>query len=95
MASIRSLKKDIDYLMSLVLEECLYVMEDLPEPDKEKAMEIAREIVAGHYELRMRVNHPDGKDNPGIVKTYLKKVVEDLYAKANSALEKLSALSGK
>ncbi|GAP69694.1 hypothetical protein BA6E_121144 [Bacteroidales bacterium 6E] len=95
MASIRSLKKDIDYLMSLVLEECLYVMENLPEAEQEKAMEIARKIVAGHYELRMRVNHPDGKDNPAIVKTYMKKVVDDLYAKANSALEELSALTGK
>ena len=36
MASIRSLKKDIDLLLSLVLEDCMYVMEHYPEADKEK-----------------------------------------------------------
>lgn len=92
MASLRSLKKDIDYLMSLVLEECMYVIQTYPEADKEKIMEIARQIIEKHRDLRLRVNHPDGKDNPEMLKAYLKKVVDDLYKEANKALESLSGL---
>lgn len=92
MASLRSLKKDIDYLLSLVLGECMYIIDFHPEADKEKVMEIARKVIASHRNLRVRVNHLDGKANPKIVKEYLKKVVDDLYAEANSALEELAEL---
>jgi len=92
MASLRSLKKDIDYLLSLVLGECIYVIDYHPEADKEKVMEIARQVIAGHRELRLRVNHIDGKDNPAVMKAYLRKVVDDLYSLANKSLEELSNL---
>ena len=92
MASIRSLKKDIDYLMSLVLEECMYVISTYPDTDKEKVLEIARKIIATHRELRIRINHPDGTENPKVMKSYLRKIVDDLYASADSALNDLSKL---
>lgn len=92
MANLRSLKKDIDYLLSLVLEECLYVIDAYPDADKEKVLELARKVIASHRKLRLRVNHLDGKANPKIVKEYLKKVVDDLYGEANTALEELAGL---
>ena len=95
MASLRSLKKDIDYLLSLVLEECLYAIDEYPDSDKEKIMETARKVIAVHRELRLRVNHLNGKDDPRLVKEYLRKIVSDLYGSANSALEDLSGLIRK
>jgi hypothetical protein len=92
MASLRLLKKDIDYLMSLVLEECMYVIENHPEAGKEKVLELARKVIATHRELRLRINHPDGKDNPKIMKAYLKKVIDDLYKSADAALDELAEL---
>ncbi len=92
MASLRSLKKDVDYLLSVVLGECMYVINTHPEADKEKVLEIARKIIAGHRELRLRINHIDGKDNPAMVKAHLRKVVDDLYSLADTSLEELAKL---
>ena len=92
MASLRLLKKDIDYLMSLVLEECMVVIENYPEADKEQVLDIARRVIARHRELRLRVNHPDGKDNPKIMKAYLRQVVDDLYRSADTSLSELALL---
>lgn len=92
MASLRSLKKDIDYLMSLVLEECMYVISTYPDADKEQVLEIARKIIAAHRELRIRVNHPDGTENPKVMKASLRKIVDDLYTSADTALNDLSKL---
>lgn len=91
MASIRSLKKDIDLLLSLVLEDCMFVQEHYPEANKEKINAIAREVMFRHRELRTMVNHPDGKDNPALNRQYLKSVVDKLYEVADNALDQLSS----
>jgi hypothetical protein len=91
MASVRNIKKDIDVVMSLALGDCFYVLEHNEKVDKKAIMEIAGEIIKNHRELRLRVNHPDGKDNPKLVKKYYQKIVADLLSSADSALEKLSS----
>ena len=91
MASKRELKKDIDLLMSLVLNDCFYVLEYNQKVDREAVMEIAADVVRKHREFRLRVNHPDGKDNPKLVKRYYKDLNADLLAATDEALEKLSA----
>ena len=92
MASLRTLKKDIDYLLTLVLEECMYVLHAYPDADRAKINEIAGTVIAAHRKLRLRVNHLNGKDNPGLVKEYLQQVVNDLYNTADQALEELANL---
>ncbi len=91
MASIKNLKKDIDMLMSLVLNDCFYVLEYNNKVDNEAIMKIAGDVIQKHRELRLRVNHPDGKDNPKIVKTYFDNIVSEMLEYADEALEKLSA----
>lgn len=91
MASVRSLKKDIDMLMSLVLNDCFYVLEYNSKVDAEAVMDIAGEIIQQHRELRRQVNHPDGKDNPKLVKSYYKQLSANMLAFVDESLEKLSA----
>ena len=91
MASIRNLKKDIDLIMSLALSDCFYVLEYNEKIDEKAVYEIAGEIVTKHRELRLRAMHPDGKDNPKLVKGFYKKLVQDMLEGADVALEKLSA----
>ena len=91
MASVRNLKKDIDLVMSLALSDCFYVMEYNPKVNEEAVYKIAGEIVQKHRELRLRAMHPDGKDNPKLVKKYYQGLVQDMLAAADSALEGLSA----
>ncbi|WP_347839035.1 hypothetical protein [uncultured Draconibacterium sp.] len=90
MASVRDLKKDIDLIMSLALSDCFYVMEYNNNVDEKAVYEIAGDIVKAHRELRLRAVHPDGKDNPKLVKQYYKKLVQDMLTAADAALEKLS-----
>lgn len=91
MASVKNLKKDIDLVMSLALSDCFYVLEYNEKVDNDAVMKIAGEIVQKHRELRIRANHPDGKDNPKLVKKYYQGVIADLLNEADSLLEKLSA----
>lgn len=91
MASIKDLKKDIDLLMSLVLNDCFYVLEYNPKVDSKAVMKIAGDVVEKHREFRIRVNHPDGKDDRKLVKQYYNDLAADVLASADKAFETLSA----
>lgn len=91
MASVRNLKKDIDLIMSLVLNDCFYVMSQNQKISEDAVADIASEVIQKHRELRIRVNHPDGKDNKKLVKQYYNQVTTELLNFADSALKKLSA----
>ena len=91
MASRRNLKKDIDLIMSLALSDCFYVLEYNSKIDEEVVYKIAAEIVQAHRELRLLAMHPDGKDNPKVVKAFYKGLVSKMLTAADTALEKLSA----
>lgn len=91
MASIKDLKKDIDLLMSLVLNDCFYVIEYNDKVDSEAIMKIAGDVIMKHRELRIRVNHPDGKENPKLVKKYFNELASEMLSYADESLEKLSA----
>ncbi len=91
MASLKNLKKDIDLLMSLVLNDCFSVLEYNAKVDNDAILKIAGDVIQKHRELRLRANHPDGKDNPKLVKTYYNKLISDALKETDAALERLSA----
>lgn len=91
MASIRDLKKDIDMLMSMVLNDCFYVLEYNSKVDNDAVMKIAGDVIQKHRELRIRINHPDGKDDAKLVKKFYNHLVSDMFKAADGALENLSA----
>ncbi len=91
MASVKNLKKDIDLLMSLVLNDCFSVLEYNEKVEKEEVLKIAGDVIQKHRELRLRANHPDGKENPKLVKSYYNKLISDALKETDAALERLSA----
>lgn len=91
MASVKDLKKDIDLLMSLVLNDCFSVLEHNEKVDNDAVLKIAADVIHKHRELRVRSNHPDGKDNPKLVKAYYSKIIQDTLKEADAAFERLSA----
>lgn len=90
MASVRNLKKDIDLIMTLVINDCLFVLEQNSKVSDESILNIINEVVIKHRELRIRAKHPDGKENPKLVKKHYNAIVSDLLIAADNALEKLS-----
>ena len=91
MASVKDLKKDIDVLMSLVLNDCFLVLEHNSKVDSETILKIVGDVVRKHRQLRIRANHPDGKDNPKLVRTFYSNLISDALKEADLALESLSA----
>lgn len=91
MASVKNLKKDIDLLLSLVLNDCFYVLEYNEKVNGEEIMKIAGEVIQKHRDLRLRVNHPDGKDNPKMVKNYYNELIAEMLGFSDASFEKLSA----
>jgi hypothetical protein len=90
MASKRNLKKDIDMLMSMVLNDCFYILEYNNKVDAPAVMKIAENIIEKHREFRTRVNHPDGKDNPKLVKKYYNDLAAEVLTAADEAFAALS-----
>lgn len=74
MASIKELKKDINFLASELVTEA-YVKQMLKEDiDNDKLSQVIVKAMTYRNELVKRANHPDGKDNPKLVKAYYKKL---------------------
>jgi hypothetical protein len=95
MASVRNLKKDIDYLIFEVISDSFAHSGLHPDDQPEEVSAIINDAVIFRNELIARVNNPDGKDNPKIVKAYYKSVEKDLLAGVDKLFDRLSSLSKK
>ncbi len=93
MASIRNLKKDIDYLIYEVISDCFVFSNVHPDIKNDEVTAVISDAVEFRNDLIARVNNPDGKDNPKIVKAYYKAVEKDLLTGVDKLFERLSALS--
>jgi hypothetical protein len=95
MASIRELKKDIDYLVFEAISDCFAYSQVHEENQPEELSAIISDAVNFRNDLIARVNNPEGKDNPKIVKAYYKAVEKDLVTGVDKLFSRLSALSAK
>lgn len=95
MANLRNLKKDIDFLVGQVVLDCFEYIHAVDGADREGAYEIIADVLGLRNNLRNRVNHPDGKDNPGMVKKFYHKVGQDLVEGCDKAYGQLNKLNGQ
>jgi len=95
MASIRELKKDIDYLIYEVISDCFVFSGLHPELKTDELSAIISDAVDFRNDLISRVNNPDGKDNPKIVKAYYKSVEKDLLSGVDKLFSRLSEMTKK
>jgi len=93
MASIKNLKKDIDYLFFELISDCFMFTSIHEGPKKAEAQELIEEAVSMRNDFIDRVNHPDGKDNPVLVKSYYTALQKDLLEKVDGYFERLSKIS--
>jgi hypothetical protein len=93
MASVKNLKKDIDYLVFEVISDCFTFSELNPDVKTDELAALISETVDFRNDMISRVNNPDGKDNPKIVKAYYKKLEKDLFAGVDQFFTRLSELS--
>ena len=92
MASIRNLKKDINYLASELVTEA-YIKQLVKEDVNQDALaKLMVEAVDFRNELVARANHPDGKHNVKMVKSFYKKLRKDMFDKFLKLIEKINEL---
>jgi len=95
MASVRQLKKDIDNQVFEIISDC-FIFSGLHSDNKsEEIAAIIGEAVNLRNDLIARVNNPDGKDNPKIVKKHYQAVTSDLNSGVDKLCSRLSALTSK
>ncbi len=86
MASIRRLKKDIDYLTFAVIADCFNY--NCYKPGNTDVIDIVKDMVATRNDLRSKVNNPDVE--AGELKGYYKGIFNEVISKADASFTKLS-----
>lgn len=93
MASKRELKKDIRSITEQIIIDALEFGGLLKnEENHKKLLDIIISITQTHNDLIARVNHPDGKDNPKLVKKHFDSISSDLMTSYSKAYEELAAI---
>jgi hypothetical protein len=88
MASIRILKKDINYVLGDIIEEC-YTWELLnPKADTKKSEAIIDEAIATFDQLIDKINVKSVENKKG----HFKKIEAELEEKANALIDKVNKL---
>jgi hypothetical protein len=95
MASVRNLKKDIDNLIFEVISDCLVFTGLHPDNKAEDVSGIITDAVSLRNDLIARVNNPDGKDNPKIVKKHYQTIKADLSTGVDQLCGRLSTIPKK
>ena len=94
MASLRGLKKDIDYLVEEVLADCYLTIYFHPEK-KEKVVEVMRKAVDARNSLVERANRPAEKNNPSLVRKHYSQLRRDLFENVEGLFTELSSVNKK
>ena len=93
MAKRRSLKKDISRIAGELFSEALVCKLFIPGSDTEKAEAVMTRILDMQDNFIRRVGHPDGKENPALVKAYYRKLVADLQTEVDAIAQQLGELN--
>ncbi len=93
MASIRELKKDIDYLVFEVISDCFVYAGLHPDNKTNEVSSIVNDAVSLRNDLITRVNNPAVKGEPKLVKQHFKSVQNDLVAGVDKLFDQLSSLT--
>jgi hypothetical protein len=95
MASVRKLKKNIDYLIFEVISDCFTFGGLHPETEADEVSGIISDAVNLRNDLIKRVNNPERGDNQKVVKTYFHLVKRDLFTGIDNLFGRLSDVSKK
>ncbi len=88
MASLRVIKKDIDYLVSEVVSDCWTFLYINPGKNADDAIAIINEVIEFRDGLYNRVNKPN-KEN---IKAHYKAINRDLLTGVDAFFQRISAL---
>lgn len=95
MASVRRLKKDIDYLIFEVISDCFTYGSIHPEEEAEEVTGILADAVSLRNDLIRRVNNPENPGDPKATHVHFRTIEKELAIGVDKLCKRLSSLAGK
>jgi len=95
MANVRRLKKEIEFMSSQLIGDCIDYMDTFDDKKEKNVLSIIEEAVLLNNTMLDRACHPDGKSNPKMVKQHYRKLKIDFVKGIDNAYSKLEELSKK
>lgn len=95
MATVRRLKKEIEFMSSQLIGDCIDFLETFDDKKEVTVLSIIEEAVLLNNTMLDRACHPDGKENPRLVKQYYRQLKTDFIKGLDQAYAKLEGLIKK
>jgi hypothetical protein len=95
MTSRRRLKKEIDYVVSDLILDCITYTNLYKKPNDEEALKIVQDTLLMRNKLRDQANHPEQKDNSLKSKSYFDNIAKTLIAGVDEGYGKLGKMVNK
>lgn len=92
MTSRRRIKKEIDYVVSDLILDCLTYTHLYKKPDDEEALQIVQGTLMLRNELRDLANHPEKKSESESVKSHYDNIAKTLIGGVEEGYGKLGKL---
>lgn len=92
MANLRSLKKDVAFLTNEIVADTQAFILRNPDKKTEQALSIIEEAVEMYNQLFLRVNKPEGKDDPKLLKLHYRAIKKDLLENSHKLFQRISDL---
>lgn len=90
MASIRSLKSDINFLTSELVSQAYLSKILFKSMDDESLSDFITKALEYQNNLLAKVNHPDAKKNPKLLKSYFLKIRKDMIQQFDSMVTSIN-----
>ena len=95
MGNLRKIKKDIDNNVFEVISDCFVFSELHPDMKTSDIAAIVEDAVNLRNDLISRVNNPEAKGDPTLVKKHFRSIKEDLDSGTDKLCKRLSDISKK
>jgi len=93
MASIKNLKKDLNYLIDEVIGTCM--IHQYTQQDKQEELDqIITEMIEYRESLITRINNPEVNENGQSLRNYYRALFDELLEKVNGAFDQLNKIAG-
>lgn len=90
MASIKNIKKDIDFLVDEVISDSFLCLSLNPGKKNEEIIAVINEIAEKRNDLFDRINDVPKSGKRQDIKAHFKAIYDDLFEKVDSSFDKLS-----
>jgi hypothetical protein len=92
MATVRRLKKEIEFMSSQLIGDCIDFLDTFEDKKDTSVLSIIEEAVLLNNEMLDRACHPDSKENARLVKQHYRTLKTDFIKGLDQAYGKLEGL---